>query len=60
MIQARAKKSYPILAFEFFLYDGEQPVISLRIMWARCTVYFFHAKRFFAYFFYVDCRVIPR
>src|SRR5260221_3088789 len=27
---------------------------------ARCTMYFFHANSFFAYFFYVDRRVIPR
>lgn len=26
----------------------------------RCTMYFFHAKSFFAYFFYADRRVIPR
>jgi hypothetical protein len=23
-------------------------------------MYFFHAQHFFAYFFYADCRVIPR
>jgi hypothetical protein len=26
----------------------------------RCTMYFFHAKNFFPYFFYDDRRVIPR
>src|SRR6266566_4201428 len=31
MIRASTQKSYPLLAFEFFLNDGEQPIISLRI-----------------------------
>src|SRR5260221_14632560 len=26
----------------------------------RCSMYFFHVNSFFAYFFYVDRRVIPR